>query len=710
MKRLSLTLLSIIITVFAIAQSPSNLRAKSIESQKSDIKGTWTVQFNHSFTKSGTIGCETDGTNYYIVSWNSNLIWKLSLTGIVLDSFTIPGVTGLRDLAFDGNYFYGGNGANNFYQMDFNLHFKLSTINSPNIGVKNICYDPVNDAFWVCNNDSDLSLVSRAGIVLNTITSATHGLTSIRGIAYDTVSAGGPYIWALSSSSTMLSQILVSTGTQTGLTHDISTDVAMNGGFGGGLWIQSNVVGNTTTIGGMIQNTSFFGYDLSTTIADLYDMDLTSISIPILSPIGQNTDIKGTFINQGVETINSYDINYQVDNGAIITQSITGANILSYQTVNFTHSTPYVATSGIHNIEVWVSNPNGNNDQNNANNNLSAQTTGYNSTSAVQRMPLYETFTSSTCGPCVGGNTNMDALFAANPNKWVCVKYQMNWPGDGDPYFTNEGEDRKFLYGVNSVPRQEIDGGYNGNSNSVTQTDIDAAYTYPSFMELTSNMILDSNRVNINYTINPKIDFPATARVYIAIVEQVTHNNTGTNSETEFHWVMKKMLPYSSGVSVGTLTAGVAVTKYASYTFNGTYRLPNNASDPINNDIEHSVEDFNNLRAVVWVQNPITKEVYQASYSSFTVGMDEQTRDDIISNIFPNPATNQININLNIPNIENVKVSLFNNIGQELMINNLGSISGLQNLSFDISGLQSGIYFVNVTIGNKKYSKPIMIN
>ncbi len=719
MRNFTITLFALFISIFTYAQAAnSTLDVGPKGPQMNSSKGAWTLQFNHSINAPASAGCETDGTFFYVTKWNGNLIWKFDMNGVKVDSFTVAGVTGLRDLAYDGQYFYGGKSSNTIYKMDFSTTppTKIGTINSPNVTVRNICYDPTADngagGFWVGNWSTDLSLVSRTGTVLNTIPSATHGLLSTYGTAYDTISAGGPYIWAISAgnpSNTTIFQIKVSTGAQTGLTHDLTSDFT-NTNLGGGLWIESGIVAGTTTLGGLIQGTAIFGYDLASTASDSFDLAMSNLNIPNLLPIGQNSNIEGVITNNGTETITSYDLNYRVDNGTVITQSVTGANITSYQTYNFTHSTPYTATSGIHTIQVWVSNPNGHIDETSSNDSLSAQITGYDPAAAVQRMPLYETFTSSTCGPCVAGNTNMDGLFNANPNKWVCVKYQMSWPGNGDPYYTAEGGTRRNFYGINSVPRQEIDGGYDGNSSSVTQTDFNTAYAKPAFMEISSDLILGGHMVTVNYTITPKIDFPANAKLYIAIIESKTLQNTGSNGETEFHWVMKKMLPNGSGNTIGPLTAGTAVTNSVVYSFNGNYRLPNNAHDPINHSIEHSVENFNNLLAVVWVQNPITKEIYQSAFSTFTVGMNEQTRNTIIKNIYPNPATNQVNIDLDIPNNENVNISILNNIGQEVKTNNLGTASGLQNLNFDVSDLSRGIYFIKVTIGNKLYSKPIQIN
>ena len=719
MKNLTLTVFALLIGLFTYAQAVSTTLDVGPKGPKmNSTKGAWTLQVNHSFTRAASAGCETDGSNYYVTQWNSNLIWKLNMSGTVVDSFSVSGVSGLRDLAYDGQYFYGGKSSNTIYKMDFSTTppSLISIINSPNVTVRNICYDPTadngNGGFWVGNWSTDLSLVSRTGSVLSTIASATHGLHSTYGTAYDTISAGGPYIWAISSgnpSNATIFQIKVATGAQTGLTYDLSSDFT-GATSGGGLWIQPNIVTGTTTLGGLIQGTAIFGYDLASTSSDSFDVAVSNLNIPNLLPIGQGVDIKGEITNAGTEIITSYDINYSIDNGTAVTQSVTGVSIAAYATTNFTHSTQYSATAGIHSIKVWSSNPNGHMDQSNANDTMNMTATGYDPASAVQRMPLYETFTSSTCGPCVTGNTNMDALFVANANKWVCVKYQMSWPGSGDPYYTAEGGTRRSYYGITSVPRQEIDGGFDGNSSSVTQADFDAAYAVPAFMEISSNLTLDGQKVTVDYTITPKIDFPANAKLFIAIVEKKTTGNTGSNGETEFNWVMKKMLPNGNGSTIGPLTSGTPVTNSSVYTFNGSYRLPSNASDKIDHSIEHSVEGFDDLLAVVWVQNIATKEIYQSAFSSFTSGMDQQTRDDIIRNIYPNPATDKVNIELNIPSSENVTISLINNLGQQIQVSNMGNISGAQNISLNTSKLPKGIYFVSVIIGNKKYSKPVQIN
>ncbi len=68
------------------------------------------------------------------------------------------------------------------------------------------------------------------------------------------------------------------------------------------------------------------------------------------------------------------------------------------------------------------------------------------------------------------------------------------------------------------------------------------------------------------------------------------------------------------------------------------------------------------------------------------------------------------NINHDIPSNENVKLSLINTIEQKIKHINLGNTSGTKNITFDVSNLSKELYFVNISIGSEKYSKPIQIN
>ncbi len=209
----------------------------------------------------GLAGAETDGEFIYATVWSSNNIVKFSTDGTYIETFTIPGVTGLRDLAFDGTYMYGGAAATTVYEMDFTNHTLVSSFTAPT-ACRAIAYDEDNDGFWANNWDTDLTLFSRSGAVLSTIS----GPPSIYGLAYDNVSDGGPFLWMFEGTTSggpcWVSQMDIATGASTGVEHSVSDDFGASG-TAGGLYFDGDIVTGKWTLGGTMQGegTPAFGYD-----------------------------------------------------------------------------------------------------------------------------------------------------------------------------------------------------------------------------------------------------------------------------------------------------------------------------------------------------------------------------------------------------------------------------------------------------------------
>ncbi len=241
----------------------------------------------------------------------------------------------------------------------------------------------------------------------------------------------------------------------------------------------------------------------------------------------------------------------------------------------------------------------------------------------VPRVPVYEVFSSSTCPPCRPANEHMTPIFKEYVGELAIVKYQMSWPGAGDPYYTQEGNTRRSAYGVSSVPALYR------NSNATNPTNLSANMIDNDledmvYMDIQLRYMIDTieQSIRVRARIEAIDDFTDGGhRVMIPIVEYLTTKNKESNGENEFHNVFKKMLPESNGeLIIGEIEAGEVLEYDHTYTFQGNYRLPNNAQDPINHNIEHSVEEFNDLHAVMFVQSLVDKEIYQGA-----VGVREYT-------------------------------------------------------------------------------------
>ena len=73
------------------------------------------------------------------------------------------------------------------------------------------------------------------------------------------------------------------------------------------------------------------------------------------------------------------------------------------------------------------------------------------------------------------------------------------------------------------------------------------------------------------------------------------------------------------------------------------------------------------------------------------------TKDNnIISAIYPNPATKSINLSFNSPITEKVSLIVNDLSGKNVLQNNLSVIAGTNNLSLNVEGLPSGTYFIKV--------------
>jgi Secretion system C-terminal sorting domain len=320
------------------------------------------------------------------------------------------------------------------------------------------------------------------------------------------------------------------------------------------------------------------------------------------------------------------------------------------------------------------------------------------------RMPLHEVFTSSTCPPCNPGNVQLQNIFDANPDKYTCVKYQEHWPEPGDPYYTQEVEDRATYYGaISGVPDMFIDGGWGSGPGSYTQAIFDQYYEIPSFIDIEAKYNImpyqydvTDTTVKIDVTITPYANFIGyTPKLYLAIVERVTTRNAKSNGETEFYYVLKKMVPNATGTTLSKLEKDKPQTISKSYTFRGKYKLPPDANSPINLFTQNSVEDYNNLLVVAWIQDDNTRNILQSTWGRFPTSIRDNNPNSIIRGFFPNPVNDQATVKFRLEKPESVSFEVMNMLGQSsIVLPQLNYQPGDQQVTLPLSGLEPGAYFL----------------
>lgn len=91
------------------------------------------------------------------------------------------------------------------------------------------------------------------------------------------------------------------------------------------------------------------------------------------------------------------------------------------------------------------------------------------------------------------------------------------------------------------------------------------------------------------------------------------------------------------------------------------------------------------------------------------VGINEQTKEISNLNLFPNPAKSNFNISLTNENAEPVSYEIINAIGQTVRNEKLSASKGESLYSIEATAIESGIYFIKVTVGNAVSVKKLTI-
>lgn len=429
------------------------------------------------------------------------------------------------------------------------------------------------------------------------------------------------------------------------------------------------------------------------------------VSVTMANYISVNNapfDITFNVQNGGSNAITSLDVEYTVDGGTAVSGKITGLNIASGASGTAVHPTKWSGTVGSHTIAVKIVKVNGSDDTKVGNNNASKSLMVFDK--AVDRKILNEVFTSSTCPPCTPGNINYNKVIDGR-DKHSTIKYQVNFPGTGDPYCTQEVRDRMTFYNVNSVPRMEIDGGWDNNANSFTTALYDEYQSKPSFIEITGSVSLTwKNTITLDVNVNPLLDNASNnLKLHAAIVEGVTYANKKSNGETQFESVMKKMMTGSVGQVLTPLKKDTKVSKKIAYTFNGGYRLPLDGSvaQHINHLSENSVETWNDLAVVVFVQDATTKEILQSETFPIALVGTEAVEQNL--NLYPNPANNLFVVEAK--EMGNATVVVTDLQGKVVFNGNMTSGA----LSMNVADWSAGVYMVSVNGNNKNLNSKMVV-
>ncbi len=303
---------------------------------------------------------------------------------------------------------------------------------------------------------------------------------------------------------------------------------------------------------------------------------------------------------------------------------------------------------------------------------------------------LVENFTNSEFGP------NNAAYLAISETEAVKMQYHMGYPTD-DPEFRINPTDpaaRAAFYGVplasGYIPRGFVDGASEGDLTAPWQTqhrDLRSLASAPFLINIDVQSV--DGELVVTASADVLQNFAVTDNIrpvmHIAVVEKTagTHGN-----------VVRKMLPSATGTLIPLpLVEGTTTDEITA-----RWRVSGSV-------------DRSDLAVVVFVQDELTREVYQAAIEKIIAdpGVITDVEETISAGLafFPNPANDELKIRLKEPAKASLRISMNDAVGKE--VHRSVFDRGQVEKTLDTSALASGVYFIQVETSNGLVRKKVMI-
>ena len=298
----------------------------------------------------------------------------------------------------------------------------------------------------------------------------------------------------------------------------------------------------------------------------------------------------------------------------------------------------------------------------------------------------------------------------------LLLNYHVGFP-DFDPFNEDNPADpssRALYYGITQTPLSRLDGDDGGLPQApFTQwgEDLFNIRTLQlGFATITfdpSTGSLPDGTIHVKANVTPFIDLDENTILHIAIVENTVSadilpqakQSLIKSGESDFNFVVKKLLPSAVGTRTGFMASGVAKTFEATWTPDPAIFYRPTSGAP-------------NLSVIIFLQNEITKEVYQAEvisnipYPPIITGLEDILTAEQVG-VFPNPADQELTVRLPVEATRRIELQLVDQMGRAVFKGHLQE--GEQEKTISTRNMAGGIYLLQLGTGDVSTRKKVMI-
>lgn len=438
--------------------------------------------------------------------------------------------------------------------------------------------------------------------------------------------------------------------------------------------------------------------DLSNTVVE--NEHLLTLDIPDYGIAGSYS-ISGELNNKLAGDVKSATIHYSVDNGLAVSENLAtsalsrGASITSFKCASDVN-----LAVGNHTVKAWVSEINGV-----ALANPEVVTTEVHIASrAATRHGLIEIFTSATCPPCATEMAQLDPKLngSYSPNtggNYNVIKYQMNWPSpSNDPSYNAHGNTRRTYYSINGIP----DGRVNGKTGTYdTDAGIKASATTAATVDISAYIAVSGNNITAKATITPYVTSSVTVH---QVLLQDYYTYSGSNGQTKYYEVMRKMNPDGGGAKNTSITDGTP--------FDVKFDLTSVVSSkPAQGSFDFWQISSLKYQYVVFVQDDKTKSVLNSASGVTTTTGIVDIKENAQIGVYPNPAESYAVVGIKLQNESKVSLNIYD-ISGKVVYNNESPLLhiGQNEITINTSNFAPGMYTIVVNTNAGLLREKLVVN
>ena len=460
---------------------------------------------------------------------------------------------------------------------------------------------------------------------------------------------------------------------------------------------------------------TYYEFIFGTQVANQAKLKSATADPYIIVP-GTST-ISGQIQNLGSATIGAIDVKYEF-NGSTYTYSIPNLNLASNLTASFTHPTPAAINNAqLYPVKVWIELA-GDADHTDDTLNTSISGLSYQTTKRV----LIEEATGTWCGWCPRGAVYTEQIDTVYPGSALVVAVHNSDPMVNTAYDAGMGGlisgypsgavDRKD----NDVDPTDFDASYNDRINDVSPADVGVSAYFNAATRQVDVVISATfaTEVNGDFRLNAILVEDevtgATAaynqtNYYSSQSQNIALSGAGHNWQTEPNPVLAANMVYNfvgrdilGGFDgpVGSLPSSCSAS--TTYTYSFTTTIP-------------AAWDESQMRVIGILQDGATGHVLNANRGAYgiTTSVAEVTAPSFSMSLYPNPATDFAQLEINMVQSGRYNVEVFDMLGKSVYNQSFNAMSGKNILPINTRTLKSGMYMVRTIVNGESLTQRLIV-